>query len=53
MGKARQPVSIDGVEFDALIDSEEGYEAQVPEYPTEKGVSGCVYIKKNPDQIKI
>lgn len=39
MGKAKQPVSINGVEFDALIDSDEGYEAQVPEYPTEKGFS--------------
>ncbi len=32
-----QPVSIAGIEFDALIDSEEAYEADVPEYPTEKG----------------
>ena len=46
MGKAKQPVSINGVEFDALIESEEGYEAQVPEYPTEKGFS--VSDKKTP-----
>ena len=34
-----QPVSVAGIEFDALIDSEETYEADVPEYPTEKGFS--------------
>lgn len=32
-----EPVSIAGIEFDALIESEESYEADVPEYPTEKG----------------
>lgn len=47
MGKAKQPVSINGVEFDALLDSDEGYEAQVPEYPTEKGfcVSDNITLK--------
>lgn len=34
-----QPVSVAGIEFDALIDSEESYEADVPEYPTENGFS--------------
>lgn len=34
-----QPVSIDGIEFDALIDSEEKHEATVPEYPVETGYS--------------
>ncbi|MCX4355844.1 MAG: hypothetical protein OSJ43_06420 [Oscillospiraceae bacterium] len=33
----KQPVSINGVEFDALIDQSISYSAQVPEYPTEKG----------------
>ena len=32
MARAKQPVSVDDIEFDALIDSEEGYEADVPEY---------------------
>ena len=27
MARAKQPVSVDDIEFDALIDSEEGYEA--------------------------
>lgn len=39
MARAKQPVSISGIEFDALIDSDEGYSAQVPEYPTEEGFS--------------
>lgn len=37
MGKARQPVSIAGIEFDALISSDHGYEATVPEYAVESG----------------
>lgn len=47
MARAKQPVSVGGIEFDALIDSEEGYESQVPEYPTEKGfsVSDTVVLK--------
>lgn len=35
--RPKQPVSINGVEFDALIDQSISYSAQVPEYPTEKG----------------
>lgn len=34
-----QPVSVAGIEFDALIDSEESHEATVPEYPVENGYS--------------
>ena len=36
MARAKQPVSVGGVEFDALIDSEENYESEVPEYPTDR-----------------
>lgn len=45
--RAKKPVSISGIEFDALIESEETYEADVPEYPTEKGfnVSDTISIK--------
>ena len=39
MARAKQPVSIDGIEFDALLDQSIDYEADVPEYPTEKGFS--------------
>ena len=47
MARAKQPVSVDDIEFDALIDSEEGYEEDVPEYPTEKGfsVSDTIVLK--------
>lgn len=47
MARAKQPVSVGGIEFDALIDSDEGYESQVPEYPTEKGfsVSDTIVLK--------
>lgn len=37
MAKATQPVSINGLEFDALIDEERILEATVPEYAVEKG----------------
>lgn len=53
MGKAKQPVSINGVEFDALIDSDEGYEAQVPEYPTEKGFSVSDNITLKPETLNV
>ncbi len=37
--KAIEPVSIDGTEFDARINSQEHMSATVPQYPTENGVS--------------
>ena len=37
MAKAKQPVNIEGIEFDALIDSENAFEAEVPSFPVEKG----------------
>ena len=39
MGKPIRPVSIDGVEFDALISSSENLSADVPDYPCEDGFS--------------
>lgn len=47
MARAKQPVSIDGIEFDALLDQSRDYEANVPEYPTEKGfsVSDTIVLK--------
>lgn len=39
MPKARQPVSVAGIEFDALISESRSYEATVPEYAVESGVS--------------
>ena len=37
MARAKQPVSVNGIEFDALISENRGYEATVPEYPVETG----------------
>lgn len=53
MAKAKQPVSIDGIEFDALIDESQDYEAQVPEYPTEKGFSVSDTIVLKPDSLSM
>ena len=39
MAKAKKPVSIEGVEFDALIDEEITLEADAPDYPVEDGYS--------------
>lgn len=37
--KAREPVSINGAEFDAVIERQEQMSATVPQYPTENGAS--------------
>ena len=37
--KAKQPVMVNGVEFDALIDEQIGLEATIPEYAVEDGYS--------------
>ena len=39
MARAKRPVTIAGIEFDALISEEHGYEATVPEYSVESGFS--------------
>lgn len=39
MARAKQPVSINGLEFDALISEDRGFEATVPEYAVESGFS--------------
>ena len=39
MAKAKQPVTVEDIEFDALIDSDQTLEAQVPEYAVETGYS--------------
>ena len=39
MNKDLQPVKIDTIEFDALIDQTESYSASAPSYPTESGFS--------------
>jgi len=47
MTQATEPVSIDGITFDALIDAEETWQSDVPAYPTEEGfeVSDTIIIR--------
>ena len=47
MARPTQPVSIDGIEFDALIDESKTYDADVPAYPVEQGfeVSDTIILK--------
>lgn len=51
MSKARQPVSIDGIEFDALMGSTETYVASVPEYSVETGFAVSDTIILNPETL--
>ncbi len=41
MAKAKQPVSINGIEFDALISEDYAFSANVPQYAVEDGFSVC------------
>jgi len=47
MAKAKQPVNISGIEFDALIDEDLTLDADVPSYPVEKGyeISDGIILK--------
>lgn len=47
MGKAKQPVTVNGIEFDALLDEERTLEADTPDYPVEGGfmVSDTIILK--------
>ena len=47
MTRARRPVTIDGIGFDALIDETKTLEADVPSYPVERGfeVSDSIILK--------
>ena len=47
MSTVKQPVTIDGISFDALIDESKQYEADVPAYPVERGfeVSDAIILK--------
>lgn len=53
MARAKQPVSIDGIEFDALLDQSMDYEADVPEYPTENGFSVSDNISLKPETLSM
>lgn len=47
MARAQQPVSVNGIQFDALISEIHNFEAEVPEYTTETGyvVSDNIVLK--------
>lgn len=49
MAKAKQPVSVGGIEFDALIDESRTLEATVPEYAVEEGFSVSDAIIQSPE----
>ncbi len=53
MGKATQPVSIEGIEFDALIGSTEGFSAKSPDYPIEDGFSVQDTIILDPETLDL
>jgi len=51
--RAKQPVSISGIEFDALIEEERTLEATVPEYAVESGFSVSDAILFNPETLSM
>lgn len=53
MIKAKQPVSVNGIEFDALIDQTLDYQADVPEYVTEKGFSVSDNVSLKPEELSM
>ena len=53
MPKATRPVAIDGIEFDALISSEESYSADIPDYPTEQGFMVSDTIMLRPQTLEL
>ncbi|MBR3972995.1 MAG: hypothetical protein IKJ99_03445 [Oscillospiraceae bacterium] len=53
MAKATQPVSVNGLEFDALIDESRVLEASVPEYSVEKGYCISDSIILSPEKLNM
>ncbi len=53
MAKAKQPVSINDLEFDALISESKSYEATVPEYSVEEGFSVSDAIILSPEKLEM
>ena len=50
MARKLQPVSVWGIEFDALIDETKSMTSTIPEYPVEKGFSVSDTIINDPIQ---
>ena len=53
MARAKQPVSINDLEFDALIGETKSYEATVPEYSVEEGFSVSDAIILSPEKLEM
>lgn len=53
MAHAKQPVSIDGIEFDALISEDRTLEAEVPSYSVENGFSVADSVILNPMKLSM
>lgn len=51
MARAKQPVSVNGIEFDALISQTDTMEATVPEYTVEDGFVVSDAIILNPEKL--
>ena len=49
----KQPVSIDGITFDALIDTDETYSSDIPQYPVEDGYVVSDNITLKPLELKL
>jgi len=39
MGKAKRPVKLADIQFDVLLKQDDSYEAEIPDYPVESGIS--------------
>ena len=46
MARAKQPVNVAGIEFDALIDEQRQHDAEIPQFTTEEGfqISDAIII---------
>lgn len=53
MARAKQPVSINGLEFDALINEDKTLEATVPEYSVEEGFTIADSIILSPEKLSM
>lgn len=53
MSRAKIPVSINGLEFDALISEDQSYESTVPEYSVEEGFTIADSIILSPEKLSM
>lgn len=51
--RPKHPVSVNGIEFDAVIESEQNYGATVPEYPVDSGYSVSDNVAITPLSLKM